>query len=529
MKRYVILFIVLVLAWGGGWELSAAAAGQASEGEQTYKDYQLEALRYLNELRENLGLQKVKLNPQITKAAENHAKYVVDNRTAGQGLDAHNETEGMPGFTGNGPTDRAKAAGYSGSVSEVISYSGNGAKGAIDSWLNTAYHRSPLTSPFADEFGIGIVNNTAVLNMSSQNKGEDEIVFYPYDGQTGVDIGFYGAENPNPLEQFGIAKSGYIISVQSVRNFDPFEVTVTDSKGSKIPYYYEKRGIDFFIYPVYELAYDELYTVEISYESNHSFNSTFRTKPKPAGGNGPQEVSVKINGKFAPITGQKPMMKDGSTYVPLRAVFERLHSKVDWDDEIKTIAIAKQDTSVKLTIDSNTAYVNGQEVHLEQPPFLYNETAFVPLRFISESIGAKVDWDAAERVALIDVELGEAEDPMEEARAAEKAKLKAEKAREANVQETHLGGVEQFKRLVDRYGYQLEPSQSATSDDWTTYYDIKDGTGNIFAEYNQSRFFGDSDFPVYCCCCFRAGRQSKERKRSAICQTNLMIQSNNQK
>jgi hypothetical protein len=67
-----------------------------------------------------------------------------------------------------------------------------------------------------------------------------------------------------------------------------------------------------------------------------------------------------------------------------------------------SIEVVKDDVTVKLTIDDKTAYINGKPITLSTAPFVSAEGAtYVPLRFISETIGAKVGWDAKNFVALI--------------------------------------------------------------------------------------------------------------------------------
>jgi hypothetical protein len=88
-----------------------------------------------------------------------------------------------------------------------------------------------------------------------------------------------------------------------------------------------------------------------------------------------------------------PIIRDGSAYIPLRAVSESFGAAVDWDDATQTATVSTPYGTVECTIGSGTAYVNGEEVALEQPPQLIAERTFVPLRFLAESIGLDVVWN----------------------------------------------------------------------------------------------------------------------------------------
>ncbi|MBE3650836.1 copper amine oxidase N-terminal domain-containing protein [Paenibacillus polymyxa] len=85
----------------------------------------------------------------------------------------------------------------------------------------------------------------------------------------------------------------------------------------------------------------------------------------------------------------------GVAMVPFREIFEQYDMKVSWDNTSKTVTASSQDGSIviKLSQDNKTAYVNGKSYSLSQTPFLGENILYVNLRFISESIGAKVNYD----------------------------------------------------------------------------------------------------------------------------------------
>lgn len=88
-----------------------------------------------------------------------------------------------------------------------------------------------------------------------------------------------------------------------------------------------------------------------------------------------------------------PIIKEGRTLVPVRALSEAFGAEVEWVGEEKKVIITRGETEVILTLNNDTAYVNGDEVKLDVPSEAINNRTLVPLRFILESLGLKVDWD----------------------------------------------------------------------------------------------------------------------------------------
>ncbi len=91
----------------------------------------------------------------------------------------------------------------------------------------------------------------------------------------------------------------------------------------------------------------------------------------------------------------------GRFLVPMRGIFEALGAVVDWDGDTRTVTGTKGNICVKLTIDSNTATVNGETLELDVSATIIDGRTFVPTRFVSESLGAHVVWDGEKRVATI--------------------------------------------------------------------------------------------------------------------------------
>ena len=102
-------------------------------------------------------------------------------------------------------------------------------------------------------------------------------------------------------------------------------------------------------------------------------------------------INITINGE-AKTFDVMPVMVNDRTLVPLRGIFETLGATVSWDDATWTVTATKDETTVVLQIDNKIAKVNGNEIELDVPATLVSERTMVPVRFVSESLGCKVDW-----------------------------------------------------------------------------------------------------------------------------------------
>ena len=111
-------------------------------------------------------------------------------------------------------------------------------------------------------------------------------------------------------------------------------------------------------------------------------------------------INVKIYGMQQEFDVM-PINENGRVLVPMRAIFEKLGAKVEWDDATKTVIGSKIGKEVKLTIGDTTAYVDGKAVTLDVPAKIVDGRTLVPVRFISESMGAIVSWDDATKTVIV--------------------------------------------------------------------------------------------------------------------------------
>lgn len=102
-----------------------------------------------------------------------------------------------------------------------------------------------------------------------------------------------------------------------------------------------------------------------------------------------------------------PFIRNNSTLVPLRFVSEGLGAKVGWDQYSQVVTIDIDGKSIKLKIGSDEALVDGKSVKMPVAPEIENESTMVPLRFVSETLGAKVEWENATRIITVTKETTE--------------------------------------------------------------------------------------------------------------------------
>ena len=104
---------------------------------------------------------------------------------------------------------------------------------------------------------------------------------------------------------------------------------------------------------------------------------------------------LSINGKDIEV--EKPFIAGaGTTLVPLRVISEAFGADVEWNGEDKSVTIKLGDKTIVVKINSKSATVDKDTViELEEAPQLKNDTTMVPLRFISETLGADVQYDKA--------------------------------------------------------------------------------------------------------------------------------------
>lgn len=111
-------------------------------------------------------------------------------------------------------------------------------------------------------------------------------------------------------------------------------------------------------------------------------------------------TKVKVNGVNLEMK-EPPVIVNGRTLVPLRAIFEALNVTPEWDNATNSVTAKSDKVNMRLTVGSTTATVNNKPMQLDVPGTLVNGSTMVPARFIAETFGGKVEWDEATNTVLI--------------------------------------------------------------------------------------------------------------------------------
>lgn len=104
-------------------------------------------------------------------------------------------------------------------------------------------------------------------------------------------------------------------------------------------------------------------------------------------------VSVFVNGEQVKFPDEQPYSQNGRIMVPVRFVSEELGADVTWFGQTKTITVTDETNAIELTVDSPDITVNNETLTLDTVPVFRNDRTYVPLRFVSEALGAQVDWE----------------------------------------------------------------------------------------------------------------------------------------
>lgn len=113
-----------------------------------------------------------------------------------------------------------------------------------------------------------------------------------------------------------------------------------------------------------------------------------------------EEIKVYLEGSKISFDVQ-PQIINGRTMVPIRAIFETMGATVTWDDATKTAISTKDGTTVKMTLNSTTEYINDVAYEMDVTPVIIDGRTLAPARYVAEAFGYYVNWDAPTKSVLI--------------------------------------------------------------------------------------------------------------------------------
>lgn len=118
------------------------------------------------------------------------------------------------------------------------------------------------------------------------------------------------------------------------------------------------------------------------------------------------DVIVEINGELIDFD-VPPQIMNSRTMVPMRKIFETLGVEVRWLPDTRQILSIKGEDAIVFQIDAPIVLIHNfrtnsdTNIELDQAPVIVNDRTLVPIRAVSESLGAKVDWVNEERKVVI--------------------------------------------------------------------------------------------------------------------------------
>ncbi|MEJ1517869.1 copper amine oxidase N-terminal domain-containing protein [Bacillus cereus] len=150
------------------------------------------------------------------------------------------------------------------------------------------------------------------------------------------------------------------------------------------------------------LLFSGMATQTVSADVNpveHKFNP-FSQKQKTVSISGKKKMEVYIDD--IPFGSEvNPVMKNNRILVAFRPISEYLDADLTWDNKAKKVTVTHKNKKIELTNGKKEGLVNGKKTKLDESVQIINGKVYVPLRFVSESLGTKVNWNAKEKVVTI--------------------------------------------------------------------------------------------------------------------------------
>ena len=119
-----------------------------------------------------------------------------------------------------------------------------------------------------------------------------------------------------------------------------------------------------------------------------------------AGASETSSITVLLNGEPVAFDTQ-PEILAGTTFVPLRSIFEQLGAEVEWNQQRQEALLTSGREEICLKMGSKVAIRNTEISSLIDAPYLKEDRVMVPLRYLSESLGYDVTWNPETRTAEI--------------------------------------------------------------------------------------------------------------------------------
>ncbi|HPT34925.1 MAG TPA: DUF1343 domain-containing protein [Bacillota bacterium] len=115
----------------------------------------------------------------------------------------------------------------------------------------------------------------------------------------------------------------------------------------------------------------------------------------------PGQVGVVVNNVPLYLDAAAYIDNNHRTMVPVRAISEAIGAQVDWDEGQRLVTITRGNTVIRLWIGNQVIEVNGEKHVMDTQPVIKGDRTMVPLRFVGEFLGMDVEWNEDYRLAIL--------------------------------------------------------------------------------------------------------------------------------
>jgi hypothetical protein len=154
------------------------------------------------------------------------------------------------------------------------------------------------------------------------------------------------------------------------------------------------------------------YTLKAVYRDNSLGTSSNEVSVKA--GSNTTKILLEVGSRYMYVNGKrmeidsgkssKVVIKNGRTFLPIRAVIEAMGGDVDWRQSDKRVSIYVKNSEINLWIGNKDAKVNGKKMETDVAPYISDsERTMLPLRFIAENLDCEVNWDGLTKQVTITI------------------------------------------------------------------------------------------------------------------------------
>jgi len=115
--------------------------------------------------------------------------------------------------------------------------------------------------------------------------------------------------------------------------------------------------------------------------------------------NAQQTSHIIIDGQRVNVS--QPINRNNRLHYSVRDLADNLGADIEWNPNNNSIRITREDTTISMEIGSNRLHVPGLNTFMSTSPFLHNDRAYLPIRYIASSLGYSVSFDESQRVPVL--------------------------------------------------------------------------------------------------------------------------------